>query len=294
LRDPPPQLRAHPGAHAGGASVLKTVTSRDNAAYKAVARLVSSAAERRKTGMSVLDGAHLLGAYLDAGGKPEEIMVSEAGLADAEIARLLERAGTSRVTQLTDALFDALSTVESPTGVIAAVRTPESRAPSVDAKLVLLLEDIQDPGNVGTLLRSAAAAGADEVLLSAQCAFAWSPKVLRAAMGAHFATNIVERADLADFLARFRGRSVALAADAGTSLYDIDLSASAAIVVGNEGAGLSEGLLAAASTRARIPMPGRIESLNAGTAGAIALFEAVRQRAAAPLSERAGPRGRSS
>lgn len=257
---------------------MKVVASRDNAGYKAMAKLVSSAAERRKTGMSVLDGAHLLAAFLDSGGTPEEIMVSEAGLADREVSRLLARTQGAHITQLSDALFDSLSTVETPTGVIASVRTPPSRAPSVDAKLVLLLEDIQDPGNVGTLLRTAAAAGADHVLLSAHCAFAWSPKVLRAAMGAHFATNIVERADLVDFLLRYRGRSVALAGEGDKSLYELDLREPTAFVIGNEGAGLSNALLESATIRAHIPMPGRVESLNAATAGAVALFEAVRQR----------------
>src|SRR5207253_601016 len=142
----------------------------------------------------------------------------------------------------------------------------------------LLLEDIQDPGNVGTLLRSAAAAGAGHVLLSAHCAFAWSPKVLRAAMGAHFGLNIVEGADLSDFVARYRGTSVALATRGETSLYDLDLRRPTAFLVGNEGAGLSQPLQAAAKVRARIPMPGRIESLNAAIAGSLCLFESVRQR----------------
>ena len=244
-----------------------------------MAKLVSSAAERRKTGMSVLDGAHLLAAFMQAGGAPEEIMLSEAGAADAEIAGLVRRAAGARVTLLTDALFNAISTVESPTGVLAAVRTPHSRPASPDARLALLLEDIQDPGNVGTLLRSAAAAGADHVLLSPQCAFAWSPKVLRAAMGAHFATNIVERADLAAFLATYRGTSVALAGRGERSLYALDLRGPAAIVVGNEGAGLSTDVMAACKLRAHIPMAAAMESLNAGTAGSVALFEAVRQRA---------------
>jgi TrmH family RNA methyltransferase len=259
---------------------LKNVASRDNPAYKAVAKLVSSASERRKTGLSVLDGTHLLAAFLDAGGRPQEIFVSGAGAAVPEVERLIGRAKDARVTHLTDALFDALSTVESPTGVLAVVRTPAPRAPSADARLALLLEDIQDPGNVGALLRSAAAAGADHVLLSPQCAFAWSPKVLRAAMGAHFATNIVERADLAEFLLRYRGQAVALTADGTHSIYEVDLAGPTALLVGNEGAGLSRAVLEASTVRARIPMPGRIESLNAATAGAIALFEAVRQRGA--------------
>jgi TrmH family RNA methyltransferase len=206
--------------------------------------------------------------------------VSRAGLDDREIARLVERSKPARVTLLADSLFDALSTVESPTGVLAAVATPPGAAVPDDAPLVLALEDIQDPGNVGTLLRSAAAAGAGHVLLSPRCAFAWSPKVLRAGMGAHFALNIVEGVDLAAFLARFRGTSIALAGHADKSLYELEMRGPVALLVGNEGGGLSEALLAAASVRARIPLAGPVESLNAGTAGSIALFEAVRQRQA--------------
>ena len=245
-----------------------------------MAKLVASAAERRKTGVSVLDGAHLLTAFLDSGGKPAEIMVSETGMIDTEVARLLQRLEGARVTVVSDGLFNTLSTVESPTGVLAAIRTPQPREPTFDARLVLLLEDIQDPGNVGTLLRSAAAAGAEAVLLSPQCAFAWSPKVLRAAMGAHFAVTIVERADLADFVARYRGTSIALDGRADRSIYDLDLRGPTAILAGNEGAGLSDALRMAARVRARIPMARGMESLNAGTAGSIALFEAVRQRSA--------------
>jgi TrmH family RNA methyltransferase len=259
---------------------MKAIASRENPAFKAMARLVSSAAERRRRGASVLDGAHLLAAFLDSGRTPDEVMVNRAGLEDPEIAGLVERSRPARVTLLADSLFASLSTVESPTGILAAVPTPAPRAVPDDASLVLALEDIQDPGNVGTLLRSAAAAGAAHVLLSPRCAFAWSPKVLRAGMGAHFALNLVEGADIAAFLGRFRGTSVALAGTGERSLYELDLGGPLALVVGNEGAGLTDALLAAASVRARIPLGGPVESLNAGIAGSIALFEAVRQRTA--------------
>jgi RNA methyltransferase, TrmH family len=260
---------------------MRSVASRDNPSYKAMVKLAASGSERRRNGESVLDGAHLLAAFLDSGRKPEELMVDAAALADPGIAALVERSAPARVTLLADALFKALSTVQSPTGVIARVRTPKGDAVPADASLVLLLEDIQDPGNVGTLLRSAAAAGARHVLLSAQCAFAWSPKVLRAAMGAHFSLNIVEGADLAAFAGGYGGTSIALAARGERSLYDIDLKRPSAFIVGNEGAGISSALLARATVRAHIPMPGRVESLNAATAGSICLFEAVRQRASA-------------
>jgi TrmH family RNA methyltransferase len=263
---------------------MKSVASRDNAAYKAMARLASNGSERKRAGLSILDGAHLLAAFLDAGLRPEEVMVNRAGLEDAEIARLVERSSPARVTLLADALFKSVSTVDSPTGVIACVKTPLGQEVAPDAPLVLALEDIQDPGNVGALLRSAAAAGAENVLLSVRCAFAWSPKVLRAAMGAHFALNIVEGADLRAFLAAYRGTSIALAGRGPASVYDLDLAGATAFVVGNEGSGLTDEVARASTVTARIPMPGRVESLNAATAGSICLFEAVRQRAAASAS----------
>ncbi len=259
---------------------MKSVSSRDNAAYRSMAKLVSSGSERRKSAASVIEGAHLLAAFLDSGRTPEEVMVDAAGLADPEVARLVERSAPARATLLSDALFKSLSTLPSPAGVLARIATPAGHGVPRDASLVLLLEDLQDPGNVGTLLRSAAAAGAQHVLLSPRCAFAWSPKVLRAAMGAHFALNIVEGADLAAYMASFAGASVALAADGEESLYDLDLARPSAFIVGNEGGGLSPSLARAATVRARIPMPGRVESLNAATAGSVCLFEAVRQRSA--------------
>ena len=257
---------------------MKTVSSRENPAYRAMHRLVSKSSERKARGLSVLDGAHLLAAFLDSGRTPEEIVVNRAGAEDAEIAGLVRRGAPAPVTQLSDALFKTLSTVDSPTGVLASVVTPTPQEVPADASLVMLLEDIQDPGNVGALLRSAAAAGAGHVLLSPTCAFAWSPKVLRAGMGAHFVLNVVEGADLAGFASRYKGTAIALAGGASRSLYDLDLRGACAFIVGNEGAGITGELAKRATVAARIPTSGKVESLNAGIAGSVALFECVRQR----------------
>jgi TrmH family RNA methyltransferase len=167
--------------------------------------------------------------------------------------------------------------------VLAEVATPASRATAPDADAVLVLEDVQDPGNVGSILRTAAAAGVKEVVLSKTSAFAWSPKVLRAAQGAHFVLNIAEGVDVVSFLGDYRGRSLALVPRAAggkpaTSIYDCDLSTPAAWLIGNEGAGLSAAVLQAATMGVTIPMPGAVESLNAAASAAIAMFEMVRQR----------------
>jgi TrmH family RNA methyltransferase len=171
-----------------------------------------------------------------------------------------------------------LGLVETPSGLVGVAALPATVAvdPQKDA---ILLDGVQDPGNVGTLLRTAAAAGIGQALLGPGCAAAWSPKVLRAGQGAHFAMNVVEDADLAGFMAGYRGTTVVttLGPDA-RSLYAVDLDGPLAWIFGSEGQGVRQELLAAARLQVRIPMPGAVESLNVAAAAAVCLFETVRRR----------------
>ena len=258
---------------------MKLITSRDNPFFKELLKLSGSARQRDKTGQTLLDGAHLLAAYLDSGQIPQHLLLNAAAIRDGEIAALLARLKQVPHTQLDGKLFAELSELKTPTAILAQIAIPEARLLS-PSRFALLLEDIQDPGNLGSMLRSAAAAGCDTVFLSPQCADAWSPKVLRAAMGGHFALNICEQQDLLGVAKTFPGTLLATSLQAARSLYNCDLRGDVAFMVGNEGAGLSDELSRLASGRITIPMPGRIESLNAAAATAICLFEAVRQRAA--------------
>jgi TrmH family RNA methyltransferase len=184
------------------------------------------------------------------------------------------------VTQLDDKLFAELSELKTPTGILALIESIESDPIDfIDFHFGLLLEDIQDPGNLGSILRSAAAAGCDAVYLSAACADAWSPKVLRAAMGGHFALRIYSQQNLINVVKGFSGQLFATSLQATEVLYDCDLRGDVGFILGNEGAGLSADLLALVTRQITIPMPGKVESLNAAAAGAVCLFEAVRQRA---------------
>ena len=141
----------------------------------------------------------------------------------------------------------------------------------------LLLEDIQDPGNLGSILRSAAGAGIRHICLSKSSVHSWSPRVLRAGMGAHFMLDIHEQCDLVEIARNFQGRVIVTALDARASLFNMDLRGNVALVFGNEGAGVSAMLTAVAHDTMSIPMPGNIESLNVGAAVAVCLFERVRQ-----------------
>jgi TrmH family RNA methyltransferase len=259
---------------------MRTLSSRDNPLVKRLHALAHSGRERRRLAQTLLDGAHLVRAALDAGRPLRELVVSDQGLARDEIARLVEAVqGVPRV-HLPDALFARISPVDAPSGVLAVIDVPAPPPPIVpgDASL-LVLDAVQDAGNLGTMLRTAAAAGLSDVLLSAGCAQAWSPRVLRAGMGAHFCLNLHEHADAAQVLGGYRGRIVATALGADTQvLYDVDLRGPVAWLFGAEGRGLSPGLAASANVRVRIPMPGAVESLNVAAAAAICLFEQVRQQ----------------
>ncbi len=259
---------------------MKIIRARDNALVKQLIALAHSSRERKKAGLTVLDGIHLVRAYIDAVGEPVAVMISESTQDRPEVVELLGRCPHASQNLFAEPLMAAASALDSPAFMMAIVSTPVSQAIPEDADIVLALEDVQDPGNVGSMLRSAAAAGVKHVALSSTCAFAWSPKVLRAAQGAHFSLNISEGLDLVAFVKRMQGQSLALVPSGAKTktLFETDLRNPTVFLIGNEGAGLSRGLVETAADRVTIPMPGKIESLNAAAVGAICLFELVRQR----------------
>lgn len=256
---------------------MKRVTSRDNPRFKQLKKLAGSAKERKAAGRTLLDGAHLIGAYREAVGSPELLVTNAA--AGPESREWLRGIPTETVLELPDALFRDLSPVKTPTGLLALIQIPRTPC-SGSADFCVLLEDIQDPGNLGAILRSAAAAGVERAYLSRHCADPWSPKVLRAGMGAHFRLDILGDADLFEVARDFSGTVAATALHAGKSLFDLDLRGPVAFVIGNEGAGLSPDLRNAAGEVVSIPMSGAVESLNAAAAATVCLFERVRQRLA--------------
>lgn len=266
---------------------MKAISSRDNPMVKRLHALANSARERRKLGETLLDGAHLLDAALQQQWPLKAVVVSDSGCAQEEIEDLLARCAHDLPRyQLPDALFAHISPVDSPSGVIAIIDLPPEPDPArladgaaLSAHSLVVLDGVQDPGNLGTILRTAAAAGVRDVLLTPGCAGAWSPRALRAGMGAHFGLRIRERVDAVDVLGAFRGAILATALGEGArSLYELDLDAPVAWLFGAEGQGVSSALLACASQRVIIPMAGDVKSLNVAAAVAVCLFEQARQR----------------
>lgn len=256
---------------------MKTIASRDNPTLKSLRALLTDTRRQRARGQTVLEGAHLLAAALDHGVQPDIVAVSVGAQNNSEVAGLLARMGAVETLCLSDALFSGLSELAAPAGILACIAVPAEPEdlPSGDC---LLLDAVQDAGNVGALLRTAAAAGVRDVLLGTGCAGAWTPRVLRAAQGAQFSLAIRERADLAGCLRAYAGQVVAAVARAGAAPYALDLSRPTAWLFGNEGAGIAPELLAGAPLRATVPLAAGSESLNVAAAAAVCLFEMRRQR----------------
>lgn len=255
------------------------IVSTANPRVKFLRSLRDSSRERRRERSMFLEGVRLVSDALAAGAPPRLVLYAPDQLqrtpeGEALLARLV---GQPSCYAASSAVVAAVSDTQHPQGVVAAFPWPEL-APRPGLRLVL--DAVQDPGNVGALLRSAEAAGVGLVLCSQGAADVYAPKVLRAAMGAHF--NLPIRADLDWETIRAELSSCpsiyAAEANAAMPYYAADWTQPAALIIGNEAHGISAEGLACATHRIGIPMVGRAESLNAAIAGSVILFEALRQR----------------
>lgn len=259
---------------------MKTLSSRDNPDFRLLLRTLQGQRAPGERGGAVrvaLEGVHLCESWLSFAGQPELAFVDSDRQMQPEIAALLRALDPARVRLCTPALLRAASQVVQGQGVIFLARAPQPVMPERIQSNCLWLDRVQDPGNLGTLLRTAAAAGIDCVFASKGTVAAWSPKVLRSAQGAHFVLQIFEGQDLVALRARLDVPLLVTALDAAVSLYDAALPPAAAWVFGNEGQGVAPDLLAHADLRVRIPHSTRVESLNVAVAAGVCLFEQLRQ-----------------
>lgn len=259
---------------------MKTLRSKENALFKDVQKIAGSSRERKTRGMALLEGERLIDAYLRTGGVPEILLASETAFQRTSTRLTFEQTAAKQHVILGNDLLEKISQVVSASGLIAVVKTPAARPLPASLGDCLLLENIQDPGNLGSILRTAAAASIRQVFLSHGCVFAWSPKVVRAGMGAHFTLEIHESVNLLDVASRASGAIVATLPSADGTIDTCDLNGPVAWMFGNEGAGLSADMIGAATHKLAIPMPGLTESLNVAAAAAVCVFEQVRQRRA--------------
>jgi len=246
------------------------LTSRDNPKVQRWVKLVRDARLRRKEGRLIIEGPHLVQAALEAGLRPHVFLVSEKGMANPEIAALV-----AKPVILGDRLFAGIVDADNPPGIAAEVSFPTVRKQGD----VVFLEGVQDPGNVGAIMRSAAAFGVAAVTLDRACADAWSAKTLRAGMGAHFALQVQTVSSLEEELERFTGRILCAVPRGGVVLAEADLSPPVGWLFGAEGKGVSPEAARHTDLKVTIPMVGGSESLNVAAAAAICLYDAARRRA---------------
>lgn len=258
---------------------MDVITSRQHPIVKEFRDLARGAGP-----LMLLDGWHLLSEAAAAEVHVETIAICGPPTEkETQIVDRLRRTG-ARVVEVSGSVLNALSPVNSPTGVVASARIPSTAAASVlkpEPALVLAAAGLQDPGNAGAIIRSAAAAGATGVVLDELSADPWGWKALRASMGSAFHVPVVRSRALAGLIDEWRRSGIQIAASVprdGVSMYHVDFTIPTAILLGSEGAGLPDDLAAFANTRVTIPMHGAIESLNAAVAAAVLLYEARRQR----------------
>jgi TrmH family RNA methyltransferase len=226
----------------------------------------------------VVEGLRAVRDGLLVGEQPRLVLLRQDDRAD----RILDELGIAPddpiLRRVEPRLFDKLSDVQAPQGVMTVFSWPEIAAPESATPLVLVLDRLRDPGNLGTLLRSAAGAGVSAVYLTAESVDPWNPKVVRAGMGAHFRLPLRSFEEAAGTLSQEVPLRAATDAHAPVAYDAVDWTQPAAIIIGGEAEGISPQLTAWASQAVGIPLTGNVESLNAAIAGSVVLFEAARQR----------------
>lgn len=233
----------------------------------------------------LLEGEHLVAEAL-AARVPLEVAAISAAQVDGRLSTLASQLRRAKVktVAVSDVVLSAMSPVRQPSGVVAiARRTPATveQALRVEPQLVLLVSDVQDPGNLGAIVRAAEAYGVTGIISGSGCADPFGWKALRGSMGSTFRVPVAAGQDVLEAMTMARARGIRLFATVprgGTAVDALDLRAPSAILLGGEGAGLSEALVEAADQLLTIPMRPPVESLNVAVAAAILLYEASRQR----------------
>lgn len=257
--------------------LMTIVTSDKNQTVKLAKALLSQARQRKKQAQTVIEGAHLIDAALRGNYPLTQVLLAESAHNHPEVQQLLRQLPThTSVITLSDTLYGSIRSLGAGIDIMAIITVPMP-ALSMITKDCLILNDVQDSGNVGTLLRTAAAVGINSVLCTSATAQAWSPKTLRAGMGAQFSLTIYEGLSSADILQQVQVPLLATSSHTDTLIYDHNLRGPIAWVMGHEGQGVCDELMQCATPIA-LPQPNGQESLNVAIAGALCLYETLRQR----------------
>ena len=264
---------------------MEAITSANNSLLKLAASLREKK-HRDRTGLFVAEGIRLVEEAVQADWKVHAIIGTEKAYSQERVRNILHMAagGEHRLATVSDALYGKITETEQPQGLMAVMEQQETGLETVTAvskPLFMILDGVQDPGNVGALIRTADAAGCHAIFLTGACADVFSGKALRSTMGSLFHIPIVRCRQTSELIDWLQSREICLAVtslEAAQPYFESDLTSPLAIVFGNEGAGVSAGMLARAEKHLYIPILGKAESLNVNAAAAVILYEAVRQR----------------
>ena len=257
------------------------ISSTDNPIYRRLKHLAASARACREARRTLIEGVHLLQAALDAQVTIRTLVLRGAETSDEalKLTRAVEVQSKAKLIELAPSLYDTISPVEHGVGVLAEIEFVTPKWPERILEDAIYLDNVQDPGNVGALLRIAAAAGVRLAIGGPECAFFWSPKAMRAAMGAHFVLDLHEQVTPQTLRNAFKGEVFAADAIDGENLFEAKWGDNVTLwLFGGEGQGLGADALLTASRRLRIPIDNRVESLNVAAAAAVCLFEQRRRR----------------
>ena len=260
---------------------MQIITSKENPRVKTLVKLRTNARYRRQSGLFVAEGLRVCRDAMISSAEIATLYATEAAMekyAD-KLEELIAYAGETVI--LSEAVFSHVSDTQNPQGVLCAIKTLDKTLQSVTIKnggKFLALDNVQDPNNLGTVLRSAEAFGVSGVILSNDCCDIYNPKVVRGSMGAVFRVPFLVCTSIADFLAENPGLvSYAAVVDSDAEkITDISFGASCVVVIGNEGNGLKSATVSACQHKITIPMNGNAESLNASAAATVIIWEMLR------------------
>ncbi len=255
------------------------ITSTSNAKIKQVRTLQARAKARREAGLFVVEGVSLAEEALAAGWQPELVLHTETLSARGQTVIAKLRNQNIIMEQVAGHVMEAASDTQTPQGILLVLPMKTVRSPD-ELDFALIVDQVRDPGNMGTILRGAAAAGAQAVFLTPGTVDGFAPKVVRAGMGAHFriAIQTLTWNEIEEQKNKYSLKMHMTVSGEGTEYTQFDLNSPLALIVGGEAEGASQEAQALADGQITIPMPGGGESLNAGMAASILLFEVARQR----------------
>lgn len=255
------------------------ITAKDNKTVKHIAKLLAKSRYRKEQGLFVVEGTRLCTDAVRSGAEIDTFICTDEAMDKHPevVAQLQDKARCSY--KVSSNIFSILSDTQTPQGVICVVKALDNKLQfdTINSKYVLL-QNMQDPSNLGAVLRSADALGFCGVILTKDCCDVYSPKVCRASMGAVFRVPFTVCEDECDFVKEFNkfGKSYAAVVRNGTSITELKYEGTSLLCIGNEGNGLTDALVNACTYGVTIPMKGNAESLNAAAAAGIIMWEMIR------------------